>query len=129
MRCSDLIGTWRELRTWFEARGVLVLPRLTGVAPTACLECDLASDLASDGSASGAELAVALDRLRGVVERSALPVVYVGQVRVGPDGDPASVTVRAVISGIVHELTLVAPWYAAEGIDIDRSLSPTLARP
>jgi hypothetical protein len=61
-----------------------------------------------------------------VVEKFDLPVVYVGQVCIGVDRDPASVTIRAVAAGIVHELTLVASWYAAEDIDIDRSLSPAV---
>jgi hypothetical protein len=129
MRCSDLTATWLTLRTWFEERGVLVLPRLTGVGPTVCLECDLAPDLVSDRPATGAELAVAIGRLQRVVERFAVPVVYVGQVRNGPDDGPASVTVRAVAGGIVHELTLVASWYAAEDIDIDRSLFPIVVEP
>jgi hypothetical protein len=128
MRCADVTGTWAAVRSWFDERGVLVLPRLTGVGPTVRLDGDLAVESASeldfDRPATAAELALAVGRLQRVVERFGLPVVYVGQVRVGPDRDPASVTIRAVAGGIVHELTLVASWYAAEYIDIDRSISP-----
>ncbi len=104
---------------------MLVLPRLTGAGPTVCLD----GDLPLDRPASGTELAIAVSRLCRVVEGFALPVVYVGQVRTEPDGAPASVTIRAVAGGIVHELTLVASWYAKQDIDIDRSLSLAVGEP
>jgi hypothetical protein len=122
MRCTDLAGTWRSLRCWFEEREVLVLPRLTGIGPTVCLD----GDMGLDRPASRTELALAVSRLCRIVEGFALPVVYVGQVRTEPDGAPASVTIRAVAGGVVHELTLAASWYAAQDIDIDRSLSPAV---
>jgi hypothetical protein len=99
MRCPDLADTWRSLRSWFEERDVLVLPRLTGVGPTVCPD----GDLPLDRPASVTELAVAVSRLCRVVEGFALSVVYVGQVRGEPGGVPASVTIRAVAGGIVHD--------------------------
>ena len=50
------------------------------------------------------------------------PLLSVHAVR-RPRRHLAAVRLRAV-AGIVRELTRVASWYAAEDIDIDRSLSP-----
>jgi hypothetical protein len=122
MRCPDLAGTWTALLSWFDEQEVLVLPRLTGIGPTVRLD----ADLSADRPATAAEVAVAADRLRRVVDCFGLPAVYVGQVHAGPAQELASVTVRAVAGGIVHELTLVAAWYVVESVDIDRSLSPAV---
>jgi hypothetical protein len=64
-------------------------------------------DMALDRPGSRSEPALAVSRLCRIVEGSALPVVHVGQVRTEPDGAPASVTIRAVAGGAVHQLILV----------------------
>jgi hypothetical protein len=121
MRCADLVGTWEGLLCWFDDRRVLVLPRLTGVGATVRLD----GDIGCERPAEPAEVALVLDRLRGVVERFGIPAVYVGQVRVGAAGRLASVTVRAPAGGVIHELTLAAAWYGAQDIDLDRAVFPS----
>lgn len=117
MRCLDLTGTWTDLQSWFEARDVLVLPRLTGLDPGVRLDCDLSPDRPT----TEAEAAGILERLRQVVVRYQVPAVYVGQVRAESTGDLASVTIRVMAGGILHELTLAAAWYVGQHIDYERS--------
>ena len=119
MRCQDLPGTWIELRDWFAGAQVLVLPRLEFTGPSARLDADVDRTRA----ATPAELAMVLGRLRALVTHLGARVAYVGHVDDRPlDGDepgrggpaaPAAVTIRVVAGGVVHELALVAAWYAA----------------
>jgi hypothetical protein len=117
MRCTDLTRTWTELRTWFEGQDVLVLPRLTGLDPGVRLDCDLSPDRPT----TEAEAANVLYRLRQVIERYHVPAVYVGQVHAESTGDLASVTVRVMAGGILHELALTAAWYLGQHSEFDRS--------
>jgi hypothetical protein len=120
MRCADLTGTWAELRTWLEARNVLVLPRLTGDWPMVRLD----GDLAPDRPATATEVASVLERLRQVIDRFAVPAVYVGQAYGETTADPSGVTIRVMAGGILHELTLSAAWYAGFDVDLEQSLMP-----
>lgn len=117
MRCVDLTGTWSELREWFDAKDVLVLPRLTGDGPAVRLD----GDLDPDQPATPDEVARVVERLRQVVARFAVPVVYVGQVRGEPDGPASRVTVRVMAGGILHELTLAAAWHSECPFDTEQS--------
>jgi hypothetical protein len=97
MRCADLDGTWAVLRDWFDQAGVLVLPPLRGVRAGVSLDADL-----PDGHpATGAEQASVLDRMRALITHFDVRAVYVGRT-------DASVTLRAVAGGVVHELTLTS---------------------
>ncbi|HKT05635.1 MAG TPA: hypothetical protein VJT31_39485 [Rugosimonospora sp.] len=120
MRCADLTGTWSELRAWFDARNVLVLPRLTGNWPVVQLD----GDLAPDRPATGAEVASVVERLRQVVDRFAVPAVYVGTVAGESGAELSGVTIRVMAGGILHELTLTAAWYAGYDIDVEQVLVP-----
>jgi hypothetical protein len=122
MRCTDLTGTWSELRAWLEARNVLVLPRLTGEWPMVRLD----DDLAPDRPATTAEVTTVVERLRQVVDRFAVPAVYVGQVHGEPTTEPSGVTIRVMAGGIVHELTLSAAWSAGFDLDLEQSLMPAV---
>lgn len=121
MRCADLVGTWDGLRGWLDEQAVLVLPRLTGIGATSRLDGDVGCERPADE----ADVALVLDRLRALVERFGIRAVYVGQVRVGPTGQLASITVRAPAGGVIHELTLAATWYGAQDLDLDRTLFPS----
>jgi hypothetical protein len=120
MRCADLTGTWSELREWLAARNVLVLPRLTGEWPMVRLD----DDLPRDRPATAAEVALVVDRLRQVIDRFAVPAVYVGQVPGEPALEPSGVTIRVMAGGIVHELTLSAARYAGFELGLEQSLMP-----
>ena len=134
MRCSDLARTWTELADWFDRENVLVLPAFRGGEPLARLDDDL--DTSRD--ATPAEIAHVLGRLRAVVERFAIKAVYVRQTTWDADADwvagtglshtalplrngsgPAHpgpltrITVRVLAGGVIHEVLLVAGWYAA----------------
>jgi hypothetical protein len=87
MRCDDVHETWAALRDWLDQAGVLVLPPLRGIQVGVRLDADLADQQ------------VVLDRFRALVTRFAVQAVYVGR------GDH-SVTLRFVVDGIIHELTL-----------------------
>jgi hypothetical protein len=115
MRCRDLAGTWDELRAWLQAADVLVLPRLTGVDPGVRLDCDLPAER----PATPGEVAIATGRLRAIVERFEVPAVYVGQVRAESSGELASVTVRVMAGGILHELTLAAAPRPGLGVEFE----------
>jgi hypothetical protein len=111
MLCVDLVEAWTELRDWLDRAGVLILPRLEANGPTVRLD----ADLAAARPATRAEVARIMGRLRAVVERFEARAVYVTQTGVDsvPDPDePASLCVRVVAGGVVHELSLVAAWYA-----------------
>lgn len=95
MRCADLAGTWTELSSWFDRNGVLVLPHLRTEGPMARLDAD------------GAELDRQLDRLRILIRHFGVRAVYVTR-----DERLSAVTIRVVAGGVVHELMLVADWYA-----------------
>jgi hypothetical protein len=116
MRCRDLTGTWRELLDWFVANNILVLPRLTGTGPTARLD----GDLAPDRPATAAELVTVTDRVRQIIERFRIPVVYVGQVADDLSGEASTVTIRLMAGGVLHELTLTSLWYVDQDFDLDR---------
>ena len=114
MRCDDLPRTWQELHDWFADAGVLVLPRLEFTGPGTRLDADV--DPARPATPD--ELAMVLARLRAVVSHLGARVAYVGQVddrRLAPGAEPevAAVTIRIVAGGVVHELALIATWYAA----------------
>jgi hypothetical protein len=114
----DLAQTWSELRGWFDAHGVLVLPRLTTSGPLVKLDADVDQMRA----ASETDLSRATGRLRALVERFDVRAVYVHQIGGEPIsvpggdravcGEPSIVTVRVMAGGVVHELTLFAAWYA-----------------
>jgi hypothetical protein len=122
MRCADLTGTWSELRGWLAARNVLVLPRLTGDWPTVRLD----DDLPPERAATAAEVDTVVDRLRQVIDRFAVPAVYVGQVPGEPAAEPSGVTIRVMAGGILHELTLSAARYARFDLDLEQSLIPAV---
>jgi hypothetical protein len=122
MRCADLTGTWSKLCEWLDARNVLVLPRLTGDGLTVRLD----GDLDADRAATPAEVDRIIERLRQVIDRFAVPAVYVGQVCGEPDGDLSGVTVRVMAAGILHELTLDATWHAEDLFDLEQSLVPSV---
>jgi len=112
MRCDDLVGTWAALISWFDAHGVLVLPRLSGALPVVRLDADLGPLLAADEA-----LVRAVARVKALVERFDARAVYVN--RVGAETaahnggrEMSIVTMRILGGGVVHELTLVAAWYA-----------------
>jgi hypothetical protein len=112
MRCDDLAGTWAALISWFDAHGVLVLPSLSCDLPVVRLDSDLAPRFAADEA-----LGLAVGRVKALVERFDARAVYVN--RVGADTaahnggrEMSIVTMRVVGGGVVHELTLVAAWYA-----------------
>jgi hypothetical protein len=122
MRCADLTGTWRDLRDWLDARDVLVLPRLTGDWPMVRLD----DDLAPDRPATVAEVAMVVDRLRQVIDRFAVPAVYVGQVYGDPAPELGGVTIRVMAGGILHELALSAAWQVGHLLDLEQSLLPAV---
>jgi hypothetical protein len=124
MRCRDLTGTWHELHEWFMANNVLVLPRLTGTGPTVRLD----GDLAPDRPATAAEIAIVTERVRQIVERFAIPAVYVGKVADDLSGDASTVTVRVMAGGVLHELTLTSLWYVGQDFDLDRVPEPVRAQ-
>jgi hypothetical protein len=123
MRCGDLAGIWSDLRAWFADVDVLVLPRLEFTGPSVRLD----ADVDPTRPATQDEVAAVLARLRAVVTRFEVRAVYVGLAGGSMDGEPvggepvgggggdgpAAVTVRVLAGGVVHELTLVAAWYAA----------------
>jgi hypothetical protein len=107
MRCSDVHETWAGLHDWLDQAGVFVLPPLRGVQAGVRLDADLTGRGHPETSRDRPEdLAVALDRVRALVTRFAVQAVYVGR------GDH-SVTLRFVVDGIIHELTLQATGAAA----------------
>jgi hypothetical protein len=116
MRCADLAGTWAELCTWFDEQGILVLPQLCTDGPLVRLD----AGRVGGGDTADAEQARALERLRAVVSQFDVKAVYVHQwgdgiFEGGPPGgqpEPGAVTVRVMAGGVVHELKLLAPWYA-----------------
>jgi hypothetical protein len=120
MLCEDLTATWIGLREWFDERDVLVLPRLTGVGASVRLD----GDVATERAATHPEISMVIDRLHKVIERYGIPAVYVGRVGSEPSGELATVTIRALACGVVHELTLVSAGYAVPDIDLDRTLFP-----
>lgn len=97
MRCADLTRTWMELSAWLDRNGVLVLPPLRADGPLVRLDAD-----AADG-----DLDRQLDRLRTVITHFGVRAVYVTR-----DEQLSAVTIRVVADGVVHELMLVAGWYA-----------------
>lgn len=103
MRCADLTQTWMELSSWFEQNGVLVLPPLRAEGPTVRLDADTDPRYGADP----AELERQLARLRAVIEHFRVRAVYVTS-----DERARAVTIRVVAGGVVHELMLVAGWYA-----------------
>jgi hypothetical protein len=106
MRCADLTTTSQELMSWLEARDVLVLPPLVSHGPLVRLDADV--------DAIGGT-AVALDRLRRLVEHFDVRAVYVDRLTAPPCAgavpDLAVLTVRVLVAGVVHELRLFANWY------------------
>lgn len=121
MRCGDLDETWTDLVGWLDAAGVLQLPPLEGAALTVRLD----ADIDPSRPATAEETRRALQRVQAVIERFAVPVVYVSRGiwdrsdewrlsgdRPVPRDGPTSVTVRVVAGGVLHELPLVAAWYA-----------------
>jgi hypothetical protein len=124
MRCADIAETWGGLRDWLEASGVLVLPALEGGSPIVRLD----ADVASDRDATPDEVSRSIGRLQAVIERFGVPAVYVGHTAWDPEDEwaleagksptarpdgPTAVTVRVMAGGVVHELPMVAAWYAA----------------
>jgi hypothetical protein len=134
MRCTDLGRTWNELADWLDRSDVLVLPVFRGGEPIARLDDDL--DRSRDATA--AEIDQVLGRLRAVIGRFGIRAVYVRQTTWDADTDwaagaglshaplplgsgaaPASsgpltrVTLRVLAGGVVHEVPMVAGWYAA----------------
>jgi hypothetical protein len=119
MRCADLPGTWVSLRGWLDDTGVLILPRLERDGPTVRLD----ADVDQSRPAAQAELDRVICLLKAVIERFGVPAVYVGQTAWDPaddafepgvhPGSMAIITIRVMAGGILHELTLVAAWYAA----------------
>jgi hypothetical protein len=105
MRCGDITETWGKLREWLEASNVLVLPALEAFGPIVRLD----ADIEGDRDATPEEQERALGRVTAVVESFGVRAVYVGQT--GTDG-PAAVTIRVMAGGVVHELAMVASWYA-----------------
>jgi hypothetical protein len=113
MRCTNLVETWDELRRWFDARQVLVLPPLVANLPLARLDFD------SDGSGDADDVARAVGRLRTLIEHFDVRAVYVNQVYVEQMADTAAsatpeiavVAVRVLVAGAVHELKLFSAWY------------------
>lgn len=101
MRCADLAGTWTELSAWFDRNGVLVLPHLRVDGPSARLDAD------ARPGADRAELDRQLDRLRMITKHFGVRAVYVTR-----DEPLSALTIRVVAGGVVHELMLVADWYA-----------------
>lgn len=111
MRCADLAETWNGLLTWFDQRGVLVLPQLS--ADTLLVRLD--ADVDQKRTATPEEVARAADRLRAVIDHFGVRAVYVQQTPSPSPGracaEPAVITARVVAGGVVHELTLFAAWY------------------
>lgn len=101
MRCADLTGTWIELSAWFDRNGVLVLPHLRADAPTVRLDGDASADT------DHGELDRQLDRLRMIIKHFGVRAVYVTR-----EERSSAITIRVVAGGVVHELMLVADWYA-----------------
>lgn len=111
MRCVDLARTWTDLRTWLDRSGVMVLPPLASDGPLVRLD-----DAAAVEPVSPADPAAAIRRLQTLIERFAVPVVYVGQrswarAATPEPGELTTVTVRVLAAGVIHELRLVAAWY------------------
>ena len=115
MRCSDLNQTWIELNSWFDRNGVLVLPHLRAEGPSVRLDAD------TDPSRSGdpVELARQLDRLRKIIVHFGVRAVYVSR-----DEQAGLLTIRVVAGGVVHQLMLVADWYA-DFLDETIEMAPT----
>jgi hypothetical protein len=114
MRCANLAETWTELSAWFDRNGVLVLPHLRADGPSVRLDADADPEHAADG----AELDRQLDRLKAIVKHFGVRAVYVTR------GERMSaVTVRVVADGVVHELMLIADWYA-EFLDETIGMAP-----
>jgi hypothetical protein len=115
MRCSDLNQTWIELSSWFDRNGVLVLPHLRADGPSVRLD----ADTDPSRSADPAELTRQLDRLRKLIEHFGVRAVYVSR-----DEQAGVLTVRVVAGGVVHQLMLVADWYA-DFLDETIEMTPT----
>jgi hypothetical protein len=115
MRCADLNQTWIELNSWFDRNGVLVLPHLRAEGPSVRLDAD------TDPSCSGhpVELARQLDRLRKIIVHFGVRAVYVSR-----DEQAGLLTIRVVAGGVVHQLMLVADWYA-DFLDETIEMAPT----
>jgi hypothetical protein len=114
MRCADLAETWAELTAWFDRNGVLVLPHLRADGPFVRLDADADPQHAADRAALDRQL----DRLRTIIKHFGIRAVYVTR------GERLSaVTIRAVAGGVVHELMLVADWYA-EFLDETIGMAP-----
>jgi hypothetical protein len=121
MRCGDLDETWAEFGHWLDAAGVLQLPPLEGATLTVKLD----ADIDPGRPATAEETRRALQRVQAVIERFHVPVVYVtrtvwdrsdewrlGGDRPVPRDGPTAITVRVMAGGVLHELPLVAAWYA-----------------
>jgi hypothetical protein len=115
MRCADLSQTWIELSSWFDRNGVLVLPHLHADGPTVRLD----ADTDPSRSAEPVELERQLDRLRTVIEHFGVRAVYVSR-----DERAGVLTIRMVAGGVVHQLMLVADWYA-DFLDETIGMAPT----
>ena len=132
MRCEDLGVIWSDLRAWLADLDVLVLPRLEFTGPSVRLD----ADVDPTQPATPGEVAAVLARLRAVVTRFEVRAVYVGAAGGSVDAEPmgggtsagpAAVTLRVVAGGVVHELTLVAAWYAALIDDSDARVEGVFA--
>lgn len=115
MRCADLNQTWTELSSWFDRTGVLVLPHLRADGPTVRLDADTEPSRGDDP----AELERQLDRLRTIIKHFGVRAVYVSR-----DEQAEVLTIRVVAGGVVHQLMLVAGWYA-DFLDETLGMAPT----
>jgi hypothetical protein len=103
MRCADLSQTWTELSSWFDRNGVLVLPPLSTDGPSVRLD----ADADPSRNADPVELERQLGRLRTLIEHFGVRAVYVSR-----DEQAGLLTIQVMAGGVVHQLMLVADWYA-----------------
>jgi hypothetical protein len=137
MRCDDLAGTWNDLVVWFDVHRVLVLPQLVSSLPVVRLDAEVPGQTgagagvrrlkavverfearavyahlpaAAEGRAGAAADAAAVEAaLEAAVEATVEATVEVGRAEAR---EWTMVTVRVPAGGVVHELTLIAAWYA-----------------
>lgn len=108
MRCANLTDTWVELQRWLDAKDVLVLPPLVANLPLVRLDADCVGD--------PDDVERAIGRLRSIVEHFDVRAVYVERIFGSRLTDPAeretaTLTVRVLAGGAVHELKFFASWY------------------
>jgi hypothetical protein len=140
MRCAELDNTWGELESWFVRTGVLVLPIFRGSGPLVRFDDDLAPSREATDHEMGlvvARLRSVVERfdLRAVyVHRTTwdadndwmagagadraltqlpVPLATAAELGLSRPGPLTRVMLRVFAGGVIHELLLVAGWYAA----------------